>query len=139
MNVSVSGWNLCCVCEEVLLNDIYTNEECFDSLELSSLWLVNYVSILMEKTNIRLAVSSQTQKVDDSEEIFIIATLRLAFQLRLRHYQHSFRKKYKFQTFPTPCPTAISLSQHQLSKHSMNYHVSPHLHFSTISTISIPL
>ena len=66
MNVSVSGWNLCCVCEEVLLNDIYTNEECFDSLELSSLWLVNYVSILMEKTNIRLAVSSQTQKVDDS-------------------------------------------------------------------------
>ena len=49
MNVSVSGWNLCCVCEEVLLNDIYTNEECFDLLELSSLWLVNYVSILMEK------------------------------------------------------------------------------------------
>ena len=65
MNVSVSGWNLCCVCEEVLLNDIYTNEECFDSLELSSLWLVNYVSILMEKTILGWQCQVR-QKVDDS-------------------------------------------------------------------------
>ena len=62
------------MCEEVLLNDIYTNEECFDLLELSSLWFGKLRVKMDGKISGRQCQIRQPENCRRHSKIFITAT-----------------------------------------------------------------